>query len=264
MACAWKSSSLRYLRKRKNPRPIRILVADDQPIDRGGVVALLGAQRDFEVVAEAGTVAETAARCLGLKPDVAIISAPLPDQEGATPIATLRASCPEQRMIALADRDLMHGGASNPPHPSYRGPRFFSPSSTMGTDCLYLAVCEGALGAIQRDAEPEELFEAVRAVAEGSVWLEPRTAAAMSGRPRREVEANGSRALSPRELEVAGQISEGRSNKEIGWALGISEPTVKKHVGHLLAKLGFQGRLEIGVYIVRNPLLYVSRGRRRT
>ena len=128
----------------------------------------------------------------------------------------------------------------------------------MCTDCLQLAVSEGALGALRRDAEPEELFQAVRAVAQGNAWFEPRTAAAIS----RSAPPNEALALSARELEVAGLISDGRSNKEIGKALGISEPTVKKHVGHILAKLGLQDRLQIGIYIVRNPLLLNGKIRR--
>jgi two-component system nitrate/nitrite response regulator NarL len=76
--------------------------------------------------------------------------------------------------------------------------------------------------------------------------------------------ANGSRALSTRELDVAGLIADGRSNKEIARALGISEPTVKKHVGHVLEKLGLQDRLQIGIHVVRNPLLFNGKsGRRR-
>jgi DNA-binding NarL/FixJ family response regulator len=255
MVFARESASRRLSRIRRSPRPIRILVADDHSIDRSGIVALLGVQRDFEVVAETRTMAETAAHCMHLQPDVAIISAPLPDQIGVSPIASLRASCPEQRMIALADRSSSHTDALNPTHRFDRRLGFSNLALVIGIDCLQLAVSEGALGAIRRDAEPEELFQAVRAVAEGNAWLEPGTAAAMSRSPQGAGEENKDRALSPRELEVAGRISEGLSNKEIGAVLGISEPTVKKHVGHALEKLQFQGRLQIGIYIVRNPLL---------
>ena len=132
----------------------------------------------------------------------------------------------------------------------------------MCTDCLQLAVSEGALGALRRDAETEELFHAVRAVAKGNVWFEPGTAAAISRRVPGAGETSEARALSARELEVAGLISDGRSNKEIGRALGISEPTVKKHVGHILAKLRLQDRLQIGIYIIRNPLLLDGKSRR--
>jgi two-component system, NarL family, response regulator DevR len=262
MAPQAKSAHGKNPRMRQNPHKIRILVADDQPMDRRGIVALLGSQPDFEIVAEAGTVSEATSHCKRLKPDVAILSVRLPDQDGRTSIASLRASHPRLRMIALAERGATHCLVLNPPHRPGRGLPVSSPASTMCTDCLQLAVSEGALGALRRDAEPEELFQAVRAVAQGNAWFEPRTAAAISrgatgtGAPRE------SGALSARELEVAGLISDGRSNKEIGKALGISEPTVKKHVGHILAKLGLQDRLQIGIHMVRNPLLLARKIRR--
>ena len=261
MAPAPKSARREKQRMLKSLRKIRILVADDQPIDRRGIVALLGSQPDFEIVAEAGTAGEAASRCKRIKPDVAILSVRLPDQDGLTSIASLRASCPTLRMIALAERGAEHCLVLNPPHRAGRGLPGSGPASTMCTDCLQLAVSEGALGALRRDAEPEELFQAVRAVAQGNAWFEPRTAAAISGGAPGAAERNETRSLSARELEVAGLISDGRSNKEVGRALGISEPTVKKHVGHILAKLGLQDRLQIGIYIVRNPLLLNRKSR---
>lgn len=250
-------------RARKSRRKIRILVADDQPMDRRGIVALLGSQPDFDVVAEAGTAVEAASRCKRLKPDVAVLSVRLPGQDGATAIASLHASCPTMRMIALAERGAKHCLVLNPLHRSGRELPVSNQASTMCTDCLQLAVSEGALGALRRDSEPDELFQAVRAVAQGNAWFEPGTAAAISRRVPGAGEPNEAGALSFREREVAGLISDGRSNKEIGQALGISEPTVKKHVGHLLAKLGLQDRLQIGIYIVRNPLLLDRKSSRR-
>jgi DNA-binding NarL/FixJ family response regulator len=248
-------------RARKSQPKIRILVADDQPMDRRGIVALLGSQPDFDVVAEAGTVGEARTSYKRFKPDVAVLSVRLPDQDGLTAIASLRASCPTLRMIALAERGAEHCLVLNPPHRSGRGLPVTSPASTMCTDCLQLAVSEGALGALRRDSEPDELFQAIRAVAQGNAWFEPGTAAAISRRAHGAGEPNAARDLSARELEVAGLISDGRSNKEIGQALGISEPTVKKHVGHILAKLGLQDRLQIGIHIVRNPLLLGGKSR---
>ncbi len=231
-------------------------------MDRQGIAALLGTQRDFEVVGEARTVAEAASRCKRLKPDVAIISVRLPDQEGITAVAALRVSCPNLRMIAMSERGAEQCLVLNPPHrPGGRTLPFPGTSQALCTDCLQIAVSEGALGALRRDAEPEELFQAVRAVAQGNAWFEAGTAAAIS-RGTGEAGANGTRALSARELEVASHISQGLSNKEIGRALGISEPTVKKHVGHILAKLHLQDRLQVGIYIVRNPLLLEDKNHR--
>jgi DNA-binding NarL/FixJ family response regulator len=132
-----------------------------------------------------------------------------------------------------------------------------------GTDCLQLAVSEGATGTIRRNTTPDELFRAIRIIASGKAWYEAGTATAIM---RHALAGNGKAplALSSRELEVAELISAGRSNKEISSTLEISEPTVKKHVGHILEKLGLQDRLQVGLYVARNPLvLQPLEGKRR-
>jgi len=243
---------------------ITIMVADDQAMDRRGVIALLESQRDFEVVAEAATGHDAVSRCKRFRPDVVIMSIRLPDLDGISAISFIRAAHPATHVIALAERGAGQCLILNPPRPTHIGlPMAQQDEAIMCTDCLQVAVSEGALGALRRDAEPEHLFRAVRAVAEGNAWYEPRTAAALLKKALRTgTKKDGARDLSARELEVAGLIADGRANKEIGRALGISEPTVKKHVGHILAKLGLQDRLQIGIYIVRNPLLFDARSRR--
>lgn len=230
-------------------------------MDRCALIALLRTQADFEIVADAATGRDAASRCKRLRPDVVIMSLQLPDQDGASALSCVMAEYPAARVIAIAERGAGHCQVLNPP----RRPRLGLPmqeSPGAHTDCLHMAVSDGALGTLRRDAEPEQLFRAVRAVAQGNAWYEPGTASALSGRARGAGSANGgARPLSARELDVAGLIADGRSNKEIGRALGISEPTVKKHVGHVLVKLGLQDRLQIGIYIVRNPLLFQSRDR---
>ncbi len=243
---------------------IRIVVADDQPIDRHGLIALLRSQRDFEVVAEALNGREAADRCKKYRPDVLIMSIRLPDLDGVSSISFVRAAFPSTRIIALAERGAGHCLVLNPPRQARLGLQTTNPAAAMCTDCLQLAVSEGALGALRRDAEPEQLYRAVRTVAQGNAWYEPGTASAILKRALGTDSPNGSRALSTRELDVAGLIADGRSNKEIARTLGISEPTVKKHVGHILTKLALQDRLQIGIYIVRNPLLFNSKaGSRR-
>lgn len=249
-------------RGRVSPK-ITILVADDQAMDRRGLIALLESQRDFEVVAEADTGHDAASRCKRFRPDVVIMSIRLPDLDGVSAISFIRAAQPATHIIALAERGAGHCLILSPPRPTHIGLPMAQDDAVMCTDCLQVAVSEGALGALRRDAEPDQLFRAVRTVAQGNAWYEPRTAAALLKKAlRTDSKKDGTRDLSARELDVAGLISDGRSNKEIGRALGISEPTVKKHVGHILAKLGLQDRLQIGIYIVRNPLLFDTRSRR--
>jgi DNA-binding NarL/FixJ family response regulator len=242
---------------------ITILVADDQAMDRRALMALLESQPDFEIVAEATSGHEAASRCKRFRPDVVLMSIRLPDLDGVSAISFIRAAYPASQVIALAERGAGHCLILNPPRPTHIGLPVAQGNAIVCTDCLQIAVSEGALGALRRDAEPEQLFRAVRTVARGNAWYEPGTASALLKKALgNESKSNGARGLSARELDVAGLIAEGRSNKEIGRALGISEPTVKKHVGHILAKLGLQDRLQVGIYIIRNPLLFDQRSRR--
>lgn len=254
----------RLSKSARESQEIRIVVADDQPIDRKGLIALLDSQPDFKVVAEATSGREAADRCRRFRPEVLIMSIRLPDLDGVSAISFVRAAYPSTRIIALAERGAGHCLVLNPP----RASRLGIPAANIGacgvyTDCLQLAVSEGALGALRRDAEPEQLYRAVRTVAQGNAWYEPGTASAILKRALGVDHGNGQRMLSTREIDVAGLISDGRSNKEIARTLGISEPTVKKHVGHILEKLGLQDRLQIGIYIVRNPLLFSNAATRR-
>ena len=237
-----------------SPAVIRILVADQQTMDRHGLVSLLNSVDDFEVVAEATTTEEAARRCRDNSPSVILLALQLPAPEGATALSTLRAATPKTPILAIAERSEGQCMVLNPPRAG-RFPLGEAPHCTSGTDCLQLAVMEGATGTIRRSAEPDELFRAIRTVASGQAWYESGTASAIM-RHALAYEGSVRRAnLSDRETEVAGLIADGRSNKEIAQALTISEPTVKKHVGHILGKLRLQDRLQIGLYVARNPLV---------
>ena len=112
------------------------------------------------------------------------------------------------------------------------------------------------MATLRRSADPEDLFRALRAVARGQAWYDPTTAFGMLLTTSREnARPGGRRLFSDRETQVAALISEGQSNKEISTSLGISAPTVKKHVGHILEKLGLADRLQAGLFLARNPLL---------
>ena len=143
----------------------------------------------------------------------------------------------------------------NPPRAGRAAPGGNGPDCAYGPDCLQLAVYEGATGTIRRSADPEDLFGAIRTVASGKAWYESGTAASIMRHALARLGKEEQPPLSQREVEVAGLIADGRSNKEISQALEISETTVKKHVGHILAKLKLQDRLQIGLYVARNPLI---------
>ena len=233
-------------------RKIRILIADGQPLDRRGLTSLLQSVPDFAVVAECSHAMEVNDRCETLHPSLIILALRLPSSEGTTALSVIRAGAPEIPVLALAERGEGQCMVLNPPRVGQTAGRS---DCLFGTDCLQMAVSEGATGTIRRSAQPEELFAAIRAVASGKAWYEAGTATSIMRHALARKDKDARLPLSERELEVAGLISEGRSNKEISQTLSISEPTVKKHVGHILSKLKLQDRLQIGLYVARHPLV---------
>ncbi len=246
---------------------IRIVVADKLPLDRRALVSLLVTQPDFQVVGEAESVEQASEFCVRLRPSILLIALRIGANVGRTPIVEIRASAPETPILAMAERGEGECIVLNPPKPgrdiAMTGNAPPQPICSQGTDCLQIAVAEGASGTIRRSADPEVFFHAIRTVSSGNAWYEAGTASAIMRHALAPAQDNHTHALSARELDVAELISVGRSNKEIAQALGISEPTVKKHVGHILDKLGLQDRLQVGLYVARNPLVLQPTGARR-
>jgi DNA-binding NarL/FixJ family response regulator len=193
-------------------RPIRLLVADDHPVVRDGLRAMLATQPDMELVGEAATGTEAVERARGLRPDVVLMDLQMPDLDGPAAIATLREQAPEVRVLVL---------------------------TTYGTDAdITRAVDAGATGYLLKDAPREQLFGAIRAAARGESVLSPSVATRVLGRMRAPAEE----ALSPRELEILGAVARGLSNKDIGRQLYVSEATVKTHLLRVFSKLGVDDR----------------------
>lgn len=244
-------------RETKTSAPlIRIVVADHHAIDRGGLVGLLENESDFIVVGEAATLDDVVVQCRALKPDVLVFTMNLPSQVSGAAIPHLRQQVPGIKILAMSDRGTHNCMVLNPPTRLRNTEQPVEYCET-GTDCLALAAAQGARATLRRNADPEDLFRGIRAVAAGQSWFDPQTTSGIV--PVGEIGAgsgNGTgEPLSERELDVAALLAEGLSNKEISSALDISEPTVKKHVGHILDKLGLQDRLQAGLFIARNPLL---------
>lgn len=235
---------------------IRLVIADHHAIDRGGLVGLIENEPDMVVVGEAATVAEALVQCRALRPDVLVLTMNLPDQAEEPALLRLRRELPDLRVLAMSDRGTHNCVVLNPPS-RQRGtdqPVEFCP---VGTDCLALAVAQGARATLRRSADPEDLFRGIRAVSRGQSWFDPTTTSELARGTDGHGPASGgtNEPLSERELDVAALLAEGLSNKEISSALSISEPTVKKHVAHILEKLRLQDRLQAGLHIARNPLL---------
>jgi DNA-binding NarL/FixJ family response regulator len=192
--------------------PIRLLIADDHPVVRDGLRAMLATQPDMELVGEAATGTEAVAHAQALRPDVVLMDLQMPDLDGPAAIATLREQAPEVRVLVL---------------------------TTFGTDAdITRAVDAGATGYLLKDAPREQLFGAIRAAARGESVLSPSVATRVLGRMRAPAEE----ALSPRELEILQAVARGLSNKDIGRQLYVSEATVKTHLLRIFGKLGVDDR----------------------
>jgi DNA-binding NarL/FixJ family response regulator len=193
-------------------RPIRLLIADDHPVVRDGLRAMLATQPDMELVGEAATGTQAVAQAWALRPDVVLMDLQMPDLDGPGAIATLREQAPEVRVLVL---------------------------TTYGTDAdITRAVDAGATGYLLKDAPREQLFGAIRAAARGESVLSPLVATRVLGRMRAPAEE----ALSPRELEILQAVARGLSNKDIGRQLYVSEATVKTHLLRVFSKLGVDDR----------------------
>jgi DNA-binding NarL/FixJ family response regulator len=231
------------LRRNGRGTPVRVVVADDVALDRCALSHLISSWPECRVVAETSNGTETADACRQLSPDVVVLSLALPS-DAANPVLQLRNEVPGQRILALAERPRRACASVMAIERARTAGRYDSTvASTLG-DCLDLAANCGAEGTLRRDAGPERLREALSTIAHGEGFHEFDNSRAP--RPSR-------RPLSPRETEVAQLLAEGRSNKEIAQRLDVSEPTVKKHIGHVLRKLGLQDRLQVALFVSRHP-----------
>jgi DNA-binding NarL/FixJ family response regulator len=234
------------------------VVADPAAIDRSALSALLRAERDFLVVAEAGNSLEAIVVCRKLDPDVLLMTNTLPSPNGEMAIREIRTALPDLGIVAMSERGWSDCLVLNPPSPARARTEAGQKLCAGGADCLQVAAAYGAMGTVRRSADPATLFGTIRSVAAGRASYEPGTIAALT-----VAGGDGRQELSPRMLEVAQLLSEGHSNKEIASALGISEPTVKKHVAQILHRLGFEDRLQAALFVARHPLLFMPRSPER-
>ncbi len=203
---------------------IRVLVVDDHPVVRAGLVGMLAAEDDVEVVGEAGDGDEALARVAVLSPDVVLMDLRMPRTDGAAATARIVATHPSSKVLVLTTYD------------------------TDGD--IVRAVEAGATGYLLKDTPRAQLVEAVRSAARGETVLAPSVAARLLTRLR----TPPAEALTPREVEVLAGVARGLTNAEIGRELYIGEATVKTHLLRAFAKLGVDDRtravtvaMELGV-----------------
>jgi len=233
-----------------------IVVADGAAIDRAAIAALIRSEQDFLVVGEAGNTQEAIERCRRLQPDVLVLTLTLPSPVGEPALPEVRAALPDMPIVAMSERGWSDCLILNPPTSAHaRHEPAHAGLCGGGHDCLQVAAAQGAAGTVRRSADPKALFATIRTVAAGRSAFEPGTLVTVNG----VAEATDEAPLSPRLIEVAQLLAEGSSNKEIASALGISEPTVKKHVTRLLERLALEDRLQAGLFIARHPLLFMLR-----
>jgi DNA-binding NarL/FixJ family response regulator len=192
--------------------PLRIVLADDHPVVREGLAAMLTGQADFDVVGEAAD-GHTAARLVrDLQPDVLLTDLRMPGLDGVSLTAEVARTAPSVRVLVL---------------------------TTYDSDAdIVRAVEAGATGYLLKDTPSAQLFDAIRATARGETVLAPTVAAKLVTRLR----SPAPDALTPREVEVLEQVALGHTNAEIGRALFIGEATVKTHLLRVFAKLGVDDR----------------------
>jgi NarL family two-component system response regulator LiaR len=218
------------------PEQIRILLVDDHAVVREGLRAFLALQDGFEVVGEAADGEEAVQRAAELEPDVILMDLVMPKLDGVSAMRELRrrgGHASRAKVIVL--------------------------TSFLDDDRLLPALEAGAAGYLLKNSQPAELARAVRAAQAGEAIIDPTAAARLvgllSGTDHRRRGAAPLDQLTDREREVLALIAQGRANKRIALELGISEKTVKNHVGHVLAKLGVTDRTQAAVLAVQEGIL---------
>ena len=211
----------------------RVAIADDQALVRMGFRMVLEAQPDLDVVGEASDGADAIALARRTRPDVVLMDVRMPGTDGIAATAAITAELPETRVLVLTTFDL--------------------------DEYAFGALRAGASGFLLKDARPEELLAAIRAVAAGDAAVSPRVTRRMielfgAQLPGEEGAADAASALTPREREILVAIGRGLSNTEIATELFLTESTVKTHVGRVLAKLALRDRVHAVIFAYEHGL----------
>jgi len=201
---------------------IRVLVVEDHHVVRQGLVALLNVVDGLEVVGEAADGVEAITQFRKHKPDVTLMDLRLPRMGGVDVIQRIRVETPHARFVVLTTYD--------------------------GDEDIYKALKAGARAYLLKGMTTDELVATIRTVHAGKSHIPPAIA-------ERLAERMGTEDLTIRELDVLEQIVQGKSNKEIGTELDISEATVKTHINSLLSKLGVTDRTQAATAAIRRGIV---------
>ncbi len=219
--------------------PIRVVVVDDQELFRRGLILLLNAEDDIDVVGEAGDGDEATEVAAQTVPDVILMDVRMPKVSGIRACGAVKQEVPSAKIIMLTDSDEEGD--------------------------LYDAVKNGASGYLLKDSSTDEVAQAVRVVADGQSLISPSMAVKLLQEFKdlsaaRHEDATTAPRLTDRELEVLKLVARGMNNRDIAATLFISENTVKNHVRNILEKLQLHSRMEAVMYAVREKLLELPDG----
>ena len=207
--------------------PIRVMLVDDHEVVREGLRTLLARRPNVTVVGEAGSVAEAVDAAAKAKPDVVIMDVRLPDGSGVEACRLIRDHRVETRVIML--------------------------TSYADDEALFASIVAGASGYLLKQTRGQALVDAIDAVAKGRSLLDPDVTEKVLERVRRgrKEEDPAFASLTDQERKVLEQMAEGKTNREIGEILFLSEKTVKNYVSRVLDKLGLKRRAEAAAYMAR-------------
>jgi two-component system response regulator NreC len=212
---------------------IRLLLVDDHAVVRSGLRMLLESEDDVEIVGEAGTAGEALESVTTLKPDVVVMDIGLPDLSGIDAAREIKSRRPETAIVALTIHE--------------------------DEEYFFKMLEAGASGYVPKRAAPDELLTAIRAAAEGEVYLYPSLAKllvkdylAQDQQTRSENTLDG---LTAREQEVLAHLAEGASSADIAEALNISPKTVGRHRENIMHKLNLHSRTELVKYAIRKGII---------
>jgi two-component system response regulator DevR len=210
------------------PAATRVLICDDHEVVREGLRTLLSRRPDMAVVGEAGTMQEAIDTAAKAKPDVVIMDVRLPDGSGVEACRAIREARPETHVIML--------------------------TSYADDEALFASIVAGASGYLLKQTRGQAVVDAIQAVAQGRSLLDPDVTGKVLERVRRgrDQEDPAIASLTDQERKVLEQLAEGKTNREIGGVLFLSEKTVKNYVSRILDKLGLARRAEAAAYVARH------------
>ena len=214
---------------RTRARPVRVLIVDDHEIVRSGLRTILRLQDGISVVGEADGVKGAIVESCRLKPDVVLMDVRMPNGGGVEACRAIRDACPNTRILFL--------------------------SSYEDDEALLAAVVGGASGYLVKHISAEELLRAIHAVAQGQSILDPTITQPLLTRMRLQKEAESAplqTALSTQQQHVLALLAEGKTNKEIGMSLQLSDKTVKNYIRFIFQKLNVTRRAQAAALFIRN------------